>query len=61
MTDFFKEKLEIYFIENKAEADRIADQVLINKRSREQAEKARVSIKKKPHEESRPCQPCAEV
>ena len=47
MTDFFKEKLEIYFIENKAEADRIADQVLVNKRSREQAEKARVSIKKK--------------
>ena len=46
MTDFFKEKLEIYFIENKAEADRSADQVLINKRSREQAEKARVSIKK---------------
>ena len=46
MTDFFKEKLEIYFIENKAEADHIADQVLINKRSREQAEKARVSIKK---------------
>ena len=46
MTDFFKEKLEIYFIENKAEADRIADQVVINKRSREQAEKARVSIKK---------------
>ena len=46
MTEFFKEKLEIYFIENKAEADRIADQVLINKRSREQAEKARVSIKK---------------
>ena len=46
MTDFFKEKLEIYIIENKAEADRIADQVLINKRSREQAEKARVSIKK---------------
>ena len=45
MTDFFKEKLEIYFIENKAEAGRIADQVLINKRSREQAEKARVSIK----------------
>ena len=46
LTDFFQDKLEIYFIENKAEADRIADQVLINKRSREQAEKARVSIKK---------------
>ena len=47
MTDFFKERLEVYFIENKPEADRIAEQVLINKRSREQAEKARVSIKKK--------------
>ena len=47
MTDFFKEKLEIYFIENKADADRIAEQVLINKRSREQAEKARLNIKKK--------------
>ncbi len=47
MTDFFKEKLEIYFIENRAEADRIADQVLVNKRSREQAEKARLNIKKK--------------
>ena len=47
MTDFFKEKLEVYFIENKAEADRIADQVLLNKRSREQAEKTRLNIKKK--------------
>jgi DNA gyrase subunit B len=47
MTDFLKERLEIYFIENKAEAERIAEQVLINKRSREQAEKARLNIKKK--------------
>ena len=47
MTDFFKSQLEVYFIENKQEADRIAEQVLINKRSREQAEKARVTIKKK--------------
>ncbi len=47
MTDFFKEKLEIYFIENKAEADRIAEQVLINKRSREKAETARLNLKKK--------------
>ncbi|MBQ7737680.1 MAG: DNA topoisomerase [Oscillospiraceae bacterium] len=45
MTAFFKEKLEIYFIENKADADKIADQVLINKRSREQAEKTRVRIR----------------
>ena len=47
MTEFFRSRLETYFIENKAEADRIADQVLINKRSREQAEKQRVTIKKK--------------
>ncbi len=38
---------EFYFIENKAEADKIATQVLINKRSREHAEKARVNIAKK--------------
>jgi DNA gyrase subunit B len=47
MTDFFKSKLEIYFIENKAEAEKIAEQVLINKRSRETAEKARLNIRKK--------------
>ncbi len=47
MTEFFREKLQIYFIENKQEADRIADQVLVNKRSRETAERARVNIKKK--------------
>ena len=47
MTEFFREQLEIYFIEHKAEADRVADQVLINKRSREQAESARLNIKKK--------------
>ena len=47
MTDFFKEQLEIYFIENKPEADRIAEQVLVNKRSRETAERARQGMKKK--------------
>ena len=47
MTDFFKEKLEVYFIENKPEADRIAEQVLVNKRSREAAEKTRQGMKKK--------------
>ena len=46
MTDFFRERLEVYFLENKQEADRIADQVLINKRSRETAEKTRLDIKK---------------
>ncbi|WHH57231.1 toprim domain-containing protein [Petroclostridium sp. X23] len=47
MTDFLKQQLEIYFIENKVEADKIAEQILINKRSRETAEKARINIKKK--------------
>ena len=47
MTEFFKAQLEVYFIETKPEADRIAEQVLINKRSRETAEKARQGMKKK--------------
>ncbi len=47
MTEFLRSKLEIYFIENPADAGRIAEQVLINKRSRETAEKARLNIKKK--------------
>ena len=47
MTEFLKAQLEVYFIENKPEADRIAEQVLINKRSRETAEKARQGMKKK--------------
>ena len=46
MTEFLRHQLEIYFIENKAEADKIADQVLINKRSRERSEKERINIKK---------------
>ena len=47
MTEFFRSRLNVYFIENKADADRIAEQVLVNKRSRETAEKARLNIKKK--------------
>ena len=46
MTEFFKSRLQVYFIENKQDADRIADQVLVNKRSRETAEKARINVKK---------------
>lgn len=47
MFDFLKHQLEIYFIENPDEAIRICEQVLVNKRSRENAEKTRVSMKKK--------------
>ncbi|MCI5616119.1 MAG: toprim domain-containing protein [Clostridia bacterium] len=47
MTEFLRSALEIYFTENQQEADRIADQVLVNKRSREQAERTRLNLKKK--------------
>ena len=47
MAEFLRSRLEIYFIENPGGAGRIAEQVLINKRSREQAEKARLNVKKK--------------
>jgi DNA gyrase subunit B len=47
ITDLLKEQLEIYFIENKLERERILDQVLVNKRSRETAERTRLNIKKK--------------
>lgn len=47
LTDYLKQQLEIYFIENKLEADKIANQILINKRSRESAEKTRINIRKK--------------
>ena len=46
MADFLRHQLEVYFIENKAEAEKIADQVLINKRSRERSERERINIKK---------------
>ncbi len=46
MTEFLRHNLEVYFIENKAEADRMTEQVLINKRSREKAEKTRIDVKK---------------
>ena len=47
MTEFLRAQLEVYFIENPQDAQKIAEQVLINKRSRETAEKARLNIKKK--------------
>ena len=47
MTDFIKHQLEVYFIENKAESERILEQVLLNKRSRETAEKTRAGLKKR--------------
>ena len=47
MTEFLKHNLEIYFMENPDEAQKISEQVLINKRSRENAEKVRMNVKKK--------------
>ncbi len=47
MTDFLKHHLEVFFLENPDDANRIAEQVMINKRSRENAEKTRLNLKKK--------------
>ncbi|MCI9158546.1 MAG: DNA topoisomerase [Lawsonibacter sp.] len=47
MTEFLRAQMEVYFIETPADAQRIAEQVLINKRARENAEKTRLNIKKK--------------
>lgn len=47
MTEFLRHQLEIYFIENPLDAEKICNQVLINKRSRENAEKTRQNLKKK--------------
>ena len=46
MTEFFRHQLEVYFIENKEDAEKIANQVLINKRSRERSERERLNLKK---------------
>lgn len=46
MTDFLKHQLEVFFIENPDFATKIAEQVLVNKRSRETAEKTRVNLQK---------------
>ncbi len=46
MTDFLKHQLEVYFIENPDEAAKIGNQVLVNKRSRESAEKTRINVSK---------------
>ncbi len=45
MTDFFRKQLEIYFIENKMDAEKIANQVLINMRARVKAENTRKTLK----------------
>lgn len=47
MVEMFRHQLEIYFIENPIDAEKIANQVLVNKRSRENAEKTRLNLKKK--------------
>lgn len=46
MTEFLRHNLEVYFIENKMDADKLCEQVLINKRSREKAESTRLNLKK---------------
>ncbi len=47
LTDYIKRCLEIFFAENPADAEKAANQVLLNKRSRETAEATRLDIRKK--------------
>ena len=47
MTEFLREQLGVYFIENKMDAEKLCGQVLVNKRSRESAERTRINVKKK--------------
>lgn len=46
MTDFFRHQLEVYFIENPLDAEKIANQVLVNMRSRVKAESTRLNLKR---------------
>ena len=47
MTVYLKDQLQVWFLENRPEADRAAEQILVNKRARESAEKTKSSVKKK--------------
>ncbi len=47
MTVYLKDQLQVWFLENRQEADRAAEQILVNKRARESAEKTKSSVKKK--------------
>ena len=47
MTEFLRENLKIYFIEHPQAAETVADQIMLNKRSREAGEKARLNLKSK--------------
>lgn len=47
MTEWLKHQLEVYFLENPDEALKICEQIMVNKRSRENAEKTRLNLKKK--------------
>ncbi|MBR6796060.1 MAG: DNA topoisomerase [Clostridia bacterium] len=47
MTEFFRQSIEVYFAENKADAEKVCQQILVNKRSRETAESMRVKTRQK--------------
>ena len=60
MTAWLKQQIEVYFIENPDEATKICELVLVNKRSRENAEKTRLNIKETCRND-RYIQPCEEI
>ncbi len=46
MNEFLRHQLEVYFLENPEDAGKICEQVLVNKRARENAEKTKLSLKR---------------
>lgn len=47
LNELLRSNLQVFFVENPLEAEKVADQVLANKRSREKAERTRIDIRKK--------------
>ena len=47
LSELIKNNMQVWFIEHKPEADKVIEQVLINKRSRESSESQRITVKKK--------------
>ena len=47
LNELLRENLHVYFVENPEDAEKICNQILVNKRSREKAEKTRIDVRKK--------------
>lgn len=46
LNELLRNNLQVFFVENPLDAEKVADQVLANKRAREKAEKTRIDVRK---------------